>query len=373
MTYLIKRGIGFVMLLFFVACQSDRPNSELYQQGSDRVLVDAFDKTIELQAYLDTVEIATELLKVRKLVTSNEYLFALCADPDTLIRVFDNSTLAYLGGFGFEGEGPGELEFFMINASSIGVQNNELFVTDRNYFRSISLANFKADLMNNKVKVVSRVRVPGNFRPANNAFKRSDGNIYGRLTSSRKHLSVLNTDDLNITDTLDFPNLRPKVPASAWHHLYMSDITPSPDARKVAIGYRMFPLIRTYDFQKDTYLRVDIKSKNPQVSDIPVAPNGRSVDSSNLFGYYVKLVVSNSYIVGLYKENRSQITNGKWLRIPLDKAKLHVLDWSGKGIAELTIPEWVNVFEITPDGQYLIFFHPEEAERLYRFRLASFI
>ncbi|WP_422355359.1 hypothetical protein [Roseivirga pacifica] len=365
------QGVIVIILLLTLGCESKQNQSKGIK--SESVVINSFKNNLEIDQFLEPVDIDTELFQVRTFITSNDYLFALCADKDTLIRVFDINSLDYLGGFGYPGEGPEDLEFHMINASSFNVFENKLFITDRKYFRTILLDDLKDNIQHGDLKVIEKIPVPGSFIPVNDAFIKSDGNIYGVRSSTSKHLTVLNPKDLKIRDTLDFPSTHKDIPASAYHHLYRNNLQVSLNSNMVALAYLYFPMLRVYDFTKNSYLQVQVKPKNPQIENIPVAPNGRSIDNSNMFRYYYNVSVSNNLIAALYEESGFIVKDGAGQRVSFDSPKMHIMDWSGSPEASLAIPTWVNVYTITPDGSHLIFFHPEEENKLYKVKLSELL
>ena len=356
-----------LFILFLLTATNCKPDKEVIDEGHMEVFVSSFPKTEELSARLDSFPISRPIFKLRYFAITDEFVFALVSDKDTLIHVFDTENLDYIGGFGFEGEGPGDLEFLRVNASSFNVAKNDLFIADRRYFRTIPLEGLAQRIKQNKVIIKDKIPIPGELFPFNDAFLFNDNSVFGKKASTTKHLVNFSQNTPYLKDSVEYPNLRPEIPKSANYSLYRSSMDAMQNGKKLAIAYRRFPLIRLYDFDKSTYIDLNYKPKNEQVDKIRIDPSQRAIDNSNLFDYYVTVQVSNKRIYALYEESIKNIDDTRKIsRYAFNKPELHVFDWMGKPIKRIIIPEWVNWYGVSPDDSYIFFFHPENENYLYR-------
>ena len=304
---------------------------------------------------------------LREFEITEDYVFVLGIEKHRLIDVFHAKDLKYIGGFGFDGQGPLDLEFDRINASGFNSSETELFINDMRYFRTIKLNGLADDIRKGTVKIEERITVPKRLIPFNNGFK-FENTIYGTISDSPKHLVSLDPQKEDLTHWVDYPNLRPSLPSSTDYHLYWNNKATTNKGDKVAIAYMRFPLIRVYDFNSSTLKEINYKPKNEQVSNVMLGPNNVGISTRNMFSYYQSIKVSDNRVYALYLEGKRDIdSEGNAETETFNEPELHVYDWNGKPIKRIVLPEWVSRYDISPDDSFIYIFHPENENYLYRY------
>jgi hypothetical protein len=57
----------------------------------------------------------------------------------------------------------------------------------------------------------------------------------------------------------------------------------------------------------------------------------------------------------------------------IGEKELHVFDKEGKPIVRLLLEDWMNNFAITPDDEYIYFWHPEVLDKIFRYKLSNIV
>jgi len=333
-----------------------------------KVQVTEFPETIDLTSNLDSVYISNPLFKVRNMITTEDHLISMNSE-EPLFSVYNNLTVQYIGSFGFAGEGPLDLEFNSPNASSFKSYKENFLITDRSRIRVLSIDK-KSDsqlLRDDDVKVLDSKKTTKENGFFNNAFLVNDNMIFTTNFSTKKHFQYINLNTGEIGDSIDFPDFHPEIPVEAYHHLYTSHTATSLDKGKFVIAYQRFPLLRVYDLNKSVYTEVSVKPENDQIKDVKADARGVSIQSRGMFIYYQSVVISENYIYAKYQEGSfPESGRGEVKLIEHTPLQIHVFGWDGKPVKKLLLPEWANRFTVTPNDEFIYFFHPENENYLYR-------
>lgn len=363
-----KKTVLNLSFLLIISCNSNG-KIEVIDQSHNSLSVSSFPKTIQLTQKLDSFVIEKPLLQIRAFAATSNLLFALTNDKSSLIEVFNKESLGYLGSIGFEGQGPEDLEFYRINAGSFNTSEDELFVADKRYFRTIPLAGLSGRIQENSVLIQDKWPIPGNLMPLNDPFLSSKKTVLGKKNNSLKHLIEYSPNTSSLIDSVEYPSFKSEIPLSANYSLYWCDLSATRDGNKVAIAYLYFPAIRLFDFKTQKYLDINFKPEVSQIETIPVTSGNRGIDNSNMIMYYASVKVSNNKVYALYQESAFKQENSRVTRFAFKSPVLHVFDWSGNPIQEIMLPEWVDKYTVSPDDSYLYLNHPEKENYIYRLTL----
>jgi len=345
-------SIGFVVAF---ACGCNQANNDEYANFQNIATIDR----------LDTFKIPPVLLKENWLVATDDYLISLGADKDKIFKVFDRSTMKYLGGFGKTGGGPEEFE--MVNSSGThAMNNNHMTITDLKYVREVSIDFDPSTGI--QVRILKKDKIPGYYIPFNSAFILNDSVIMGVPYNAPeiKELSFVNTHT-NISGAIsDYPNLYPNIPAGALKSLYFRVPRLSWDKSKIFTIYRRFPMLKIYDVKTNTSNLRFYNVGNRQKKIIDPTPNGRDIFGDGLYFYYTtRISLSRNKIYAPYKHRQVENQGST----DLSKNEIHIFDLEGNPIKRLIVQEWMLWFAVSPDDKYIYFWHPDIEDELFRYNL----
>ena len=348
-----KTSIALALIIFVFGCSSNQQTME------DRPV--GFERIVNVADQFDTLAINHSLLESFGLVANEKYLFSITHKSNPVVKVFDNKTGEYHGGFGTIGGGPGEFErvslsgFSRIGANVVASSLKKIRIYD------VSLNNG-----NLVTSVIQEASIPGELFPFNFPFFLNDSTVAGKKDSSPKYFTSFSTSSGVISDYWEYPNWTPEIPETAYHHLYQSHTQMHPNGNKIVGAFSNFPILRIMEVGSGKSEDFRITPENEQ-KEIKVAANGRSIDSFALYKYFENLKVNENFILGQYVE--SEIVKGKagdnqWVRSVLTEPCILIFNWEGQPILKLKTDEWMTRYTITPDNR-VIFFHPEEKDELY--------
>ncbi|KOF04164.1 hypothetical protein OB69_04075 [Roseivirga seohaensis subsp. aquiponti] len=358
----------FIPFFILTCCQVSNENDDL-----GLITDESFPKTVNLISNIevDSIKIPTDLFRVNRLLSTKKHVIAYeSSKKDTLFRVFDSTTGEYLGGFGFSGQGPLDLEFEQIVQSSISVLDDGLIVGDLKKLRKYEISGGKNDFSTNNIKLMESWKIPGGLLPYGGANVLGDTLLIGRVAFSNKHFVTYNINNNQMTDVLEFPNNRPEVPATASSALYLNTYNSNIDRTKVAIAYRYFPQIRIYNFKDEKFKDIYFSPKNEQIKSIEVDQK-KSIKSSSLFSYYVNIEVSDKSIYALYSERVRHSNQGSPSTTEyFNEPEIHRFDWNGKPKTRIILPPNAFLyFTVTPDDSYLYFVKLEVSDYIFRYKI----
>lgn len=349
---------NYHLLIFCIIVWScDKPNE-------DDALV--FDKVYQLH---DLEEFSTPpiLLKERYLVATEHFLVSLSDTQDSVFKVFDNKTLDYLGAFGTKGNGP--QDFYPVASSFTALENDVLFVGNRRGNIQVKLSKpLKGSSSKFHVDVLEQVYIPGQLIPMNNGFRLDEAVYGGNNRRTDFQIALFNSENGEINKIFPFPSLVADMPINTFDVLYQRIIRLSKDRKKIVAAYTFFPTILIYDIDKDkvvTEVNVDM---SPYLNDnIEALSDGRNINANELYTYYSDLLLTdnNMYV----KFQMSGLKNG--IRQQINGKELYVFDKEGVPLVRLVLEDWMNKFAVTPNDEYIYFWHPEIEDKLFRFKLSN--
>ncbi|WP_170836497.1 BF3164 family lipoprotein [Roseivirga pacifica] len=304
---------------------------------------------------------------------SSRHTFILNKAPYESIKVYSTDSLRYLGSFGYEGQGPGDFEFYRLNGSGFNLGNNgkTLLVQDYKYLRTIPINDIENKLANNNLAIEYKFTIPGSLIPFNDVYLIGSTHFLGKVGFSPKHFKEFLPVQASISDVIDYPKRVNYIPKEANHHLYWSHFDTSIDAKHGVLAYMRFPMVRIFDIESQKSKYIEFQPKNKQIENIKVAGNGKSVDNSKMFSYYFNVEVSDNRIYALYQESiliRDSGT-GKLSYKSEQPPALHVYDWNGNPVMKITMPTWMGIYNVSPDDSLLYFMHPEKDSLVYKINL----
>ncbi|WP_268122635.1 BF3164 family lipoprotein [Roseivirga pacifica] len=321
-----------------------------------------FQQTEHFTEVLDSLAIDVPLLQVRNLTISDDFILALTTDPKELVKVFSLADFSYVGGFGYGGEGPGDLEFNRINSGGFTIvdHGSKLQIIDAKFIRTIDLK----EMGKREPTIHSKTALPETAIRLNQAHLVGNDFVFGKTSRSIKQLSYINLKTGETTDTIPYPNYVDNVPAEAFHHLYSSNSKVDESEKYLALAYLRFPVVRVFDLESGEERKSGVPPKTTQ-NKVIVAENGLSIDNSNLVSYYSGVDLSEDRVFALYQEKNSAFNPENPSKAYTEK-ELHVFDFEGNAIKKIILPEWVNRFAVSPNGRQVICSHPENENYLYR-------
>ena len=258
--------------LFSCSSPNEQESNSEIENTIRQIEANDFTKVIDLSVNSDSVKIPVDLLFVQALAANNDLVIALeKSDPNNLFRVFSVRNGKYLGGFGFTGSGPLDLEFARISPRGVTLVGNVLKVSDGKSLRTFLIDSKAAvesgKITNEHIQLVNRIRLPGTLINMDNPTLVGDSVIYGKPGDSKELLVSYNLNDKSIKDVFPYPNKFPEdVSAASKSTLYSKVFRYSSLHEKMAVGFRYFPLIRIYDLTNTKYVELRYKSENEQVS-----------------------------------------------------------------------------------------------------------
>lgn len=320
-----------------------------------------FKTAINVMDHLSTLPISASLLESFGLVSNDQYLFSLNYKSSPIVKVFNHRTGEFLGAFGTIGGGPGEFE--RVNLSGFSRRQDQIVVSGQKNIRSYDIA---VDENGIAATIKLKATIPGEYFPFNYAFFLNDSTVAGKRMLAERYFSVFNVNTGEMSGYGDYPNLEPQIPKASYHHLYQSQTRMHPDGSKIAGVFSNFPLLRIIDTKANKSKEVFVLPENEQ-REVVAAPDGRSIQSFDLYKYFKRIQVNENLIAAYYCE--SEIVPGpeggnRWISSYLTDHCLLIFDWEGAPVLKFIIEDWMTRFTVTPDNR-VIFFHPEEKDELY--------
>lgn len=362
----LKFSTLVIFLLF--ACESNQQKSA---DGQSSSLPSQFSNVLDLRSDLDSVPISPALLKIRYMIATDDYLLVMLPKKDTIFKVFDAETVSYLGSFGFEGQGPLDLEFNGANASSLKPFGNGFIVADQKRMRVFEIKGGEGDVENKfSVKLISSHPLVDDLRFMNNGFMVDEKGAFSTQMFSKSHFVYWDFETGALSDSIAFPNLYPEIPEGAKYHLYWSNV--GINQNRIAIAYQRFPMIKIADLKTGRSSEILYSAEHEQTVVPRADDRGRSIANSiEMIGYHRQVVTSDNHIYALYQEESHSVNGSTIESHPLTEKEIHIYDWSGKPVKKLLLPSWVNWFTVTPDDGFIYFFHPEKENFLFRKSLSD--
>ena len=373
------KNIFYPAILFLFVLSSCGKEKHQYKKDTDgtaqvRVANDGFPELINLTSSADSIKIPPILLNVRKLIANEKLIIALeISNKDTLFRVFDSQNSKYLGGFGFIGPGPLDLEFAQVVPNGLSMKGDTLQVYDikslRTYFVDSEKMIRSSSVTSDMVRLIDKKVIPGALMVLNSPIRISESMIYGVKSNGKKHIVSYNSVNQEIKDTIEYPDFRQDIPPQALSMLYTSIFKFSEDRKKIAFAYRFFPVVRIFSFEKSEYLEVVFGAKNDQEKSIKIGPSGRDIDTRNMSTYYSNIEVSNELIFASYHEYIDEWRDDgtKETKWATKNREIHVYDWGGEPIKKLILPAHVLKYVPSPSGDKLYFVKPNVEGYIYRY------
>lgn len=306
-----KSIISIILILAFFISRA---------QETKTISLKGFAEEIHLESLFDTLQLQDEILLVHAVVADTKAIYVLNDKGKPVIRAYGLEKGNYLGGVGSIGGGPGE--FLMINRGSFGLRKGQLLVHGRKYIRLYNLS-----VLENRIdfSLAREGRIPGDALTINNGFMLDENHFAGSIDFTSHEFASFSFGDKPLTkeDLLNtskhtfgnYPNLHPEIPVTAYHHLYNSNGSASPDGKYFAVVYQNFPLIGLYDLNSKTksYLQIEGVRKE-QKTKIQADDRGMSIrDSFDLFKYGGALKMSNDLMLVDFQEYQMVNNGSEWI------------------------------------------------------------
>ncbi|KYG85529.1 hypothetical protein AWW67_14195 [Roseivirga seohaensis] len=325
---------------------------------------------------LEEIPIEVDLFIVTEMAATDSLLFTLLYKGDEVVKIFDNQTLEYLGGFGSEGEGPNEFFYPYQNGFRV-YEGNVLSMVDRKSIRTIQVS-IQKDSNNKRVATstldeTQRHQLAGVMMPLNEGSLLNDSTVIG-LNQTSEDSQFITFDFVNkkIDYAHQFPPINIEATPFEMAHWLNSYMKISRDHSKIAIAYEKIPLIRVIDLKEYQSTEVLMKTEEAPIADLIVDSEGRPIKTNGII-YYYDMEISNEYIfAGYHKKEISYSENNEPQHINHSGNEIHVFDFQGNALAKLKLDDWMRQFAVTPNSSYLYFSHPEKENSIFRYELPKF-
>jgi len=337
------------------------------QNEKDFVEPISFEKVYNITDDLEEVIITTDLFSTTGMSAGDDFLFLLSNEKDTVVRVFNHSDMAYLGGFGTEGDGP--REFFHPYQDGFRIfQGNVLSMMDRRSIRKLTPSKEETQLDRGiSLNTIERHKIPGLMIPHWEGSFLGDSSIIGlNQTLNDYQLINYNYKSDTISYLFDYPPIKFTGNQIEKPITFYSKIKFSKDNKKLVMVYQKMPLLRIIDLESgnETYTKIG----DTFVSDYLVDSKGYPVEDNTYF--YFRVSVSNDYIFASYRKRQNKYFDDKPSEtLYLSKNEIHVFDLEGNPKVKFIIDDWMTMFTALPDSKYLIFRHPEKERSLFRYKI----
>ncbi|GAB2614887.1 hypothetical protein GCM10026987_10340 [Belliella aquatica] len=324
-----------------------------------------FGKTVVLEENLETIQVSPVLLLEKDMLITPDHLITLGADQGAYFKVFDLQSLDLVGEFGNEGEGPED--FTMPFSSGMTVSGEQLVIGDLLSMRS---ADLNSDFWSEESQF-SRTAYPSEMIPLNFPFLLNPNTICGQVEMSSKHITCFDIKSFQFTELVDYPDFFSFNNEKPYERerMFQNQSRVSPDGSYIVLTYSYLPLVRIFDVKSGGLKEVFIKNNRDFYSNNSGNKNQIAPDNQL---FYKNVKVSNKFIYAFYQEeiieDDPQSEGGLSSRSISDK-ELHVIDFEGKPIKKIILPEWANVFSPSLDDKFIYFLHPEIEDQIFKFPL----
>lgn len=281
---------------------------------------------------------------------------------DTIFRVFEFPSFAYIGGFVKRGGGPDEEifvdpfmqrlannQFMFRNITGVKILKYNPSTDSINTVKDIKFDTELTDLfhvfaLNNRIiGVKADIATPKEFISYDPQTKRIDdfGDYYPIVD-----------ENIEFTD-------KDKI------QLFAKANTVKPDGTAFASVYDKFPILRI--FSNTGKLKKDLRLDNNQRFPYALIKQEPTLDEVNEMMQNYRIIKStNHFIYALYIGQKT-----KYLSPGLNDFSniIHVWDWDGNPIMELNLDRRIFTFDVSHNNKFLICSSLEQIDALYKYEL----
>lgn len=338
-----------ILGVFFVACQE--------KQGEYQYIIFPGEYIIH-KADIDSTLVSVDLLRVFNMKISDHYLITMTPQEELIFNIFDLNTMKHLGGFGKNGNGPGEFLLPVPSCMQSGDSNN-FFILDTRYAYNIV---FPSDtVITSKNVLLDKIcRIPVKAGIVNGAFPIGDHSICGDAEVYDKQLTCITGKE--IQPIIDFPNLIPlpdDTKNSAIANLYRMNAEYSSERSRIALFYGRFPFIRIWDMQERAIIAQNFL-KNVEVPEIKVVENHVVPWDGRLF--YINSYGTSKYIYAAYDPGKKNVI------------EIHIFNWDGEAICKMEFPDFsFNAYAVSQDDKTIYFTNIRKENVIYSYSLEDIL
>ncbi|MGW8123269.1 BF3164 family lipoprotein [Roseivirga echinicomitans] len=358
------------LLILFSCSDSEKSTESLSSGVSTKQIEDSdFANVIDLTVNSDSVKISTDLFVVYNLVSNNDLVIALeKSNQGKLFRVFSTRNGEYLGGFGFTGPGPLDLEFAQVSPRGVTLDGNILQVSDNKSLRTFLIDTKgvveSGEVSNEHIKLVNRIPFPGALIYIDNPTLIGDSVIYGKPSDSKELLIAYNLNDKSIKDVFPYPNkYSGDIDATSKSGLYNKIFRYSPLHEKIVVAFSYFPLVRIYNLRNSKYLELQYKPKNDQVE---ITRQGMGINEGSLYNYFGSVDITDKGFYVSYDEFKFVMNGQQAERLrAMENMEVQSYDWSGNPRNKYIFPRPAWVYTTTPDDSKIFYVKPNIENYIY--------
>ena len=318
-----------------------------------------FDKVINLkESDLDKISISTPLYVVREMVSTENELLILTKAQDSIIKVFDNSSLDYLGTFGKHGQGPTEF-FYPYQDGFRHFKQDQISIVDRRSIRKLAIDR---NISSIEIKESDKVKLPGSIIPLWEGNFLNDSTVIGLNQSPENNQLVMyNYVKNKIHFDYEYPPIVYNTNLERRNIDFYAKLKITKDKEKLALAYRKLPLIRIIDLVNSTDLF--LKVENHLLESYIVDNDGIPLKDNTYF--YYDIDVTKNWIAAIYRKEKSSAQETSYL----SKNEMHIFDIKGNPVCKIILEDWMSNFAVLDQPTRIIFHHPENESELYQYTL----
>lgn len=345
---------NFFLFVLFFSCEEMKSSKDVF-----------FGKTVVLEENLESIQVSPVLLLEKDMLITSDHLITLGANQGAYFKVFDLQSLDLVGEFGNEGEGPED--FTMPFSSGMTVSGEQLVLGD---LLSMRAADFNSDFWSEESRF-TRTAYPSEMIPLNFPFLLNPNTICGQVEMSSKQITCFDIKSSQFSELVDYPDFLSFNNEKPYEieRMFQNQSRVSPDGSYIVLTYSYLPLVRIFDVKSGGQREVFTKSNRDFYSNNSGSINQSALDNQ-LFYHNVK--VSNKFIYAFYHEkvieDDPQSEGGLATR-SISNKELHIIDFEGKPLKKIILPEWANIFSPSLDDKFLYFLHPEIEDQIFKFPL----
>jgi hypothetical protein len=262
--------------------------------------------------------------------------------------------------FGFKGKGPNEFIYLKFY-NDIGNNGKSIWVSDPNK-RNLLLYNINDLIRNRKnVEPIQKIYLSPLTAIETSIVTAGDSVLFGGSYSKIGQVFKFNTDKKSINWLPYWPIVKYQEPSDELGQLYYGIVRKKPDGSKVVCALRYFKEIIIIDTHNGKHVR--IRTDQPE----QYFPFGNiNLDYLQTLNYmYFDLYCTNNYIYALFLNvsNRQLLDDG-W-----KKSLIHVIDYNGNSIAELSVDKAINSIAVDENSGIIFGFNKFQDSKMYKFHV----
>jgi len=300
---------------------------------------DSFNQTINVEVKkIESLD--TQLSNPKFIVISDSLMLIRDGNTDNdIFKFFRVSDFKFIGSFGDQGEGPGEV-------SSPAFVNQGAFKTDSTFEyldwgrRVLLRYNIDSVLHSERPFPEYEYTLPSNVIMLQRAIFLNDHHLVGSGGMREGKLVKIDTRrDSIITRTEFTPILKEGLGNRSAGYIYAGEIVPNEDKERIAVTTQRFKTLEIYDY--DLNLISDSRfDENP----VTILGDENSIATGETLIQYSNITISDNYIFLLYSGNNYDDLENAFYgdTSNLKESEIHVFDWNGEPVFRVLTDSYLS-------------------------------